>query len=300
VSPRLRFVIGSWLLLAAAACSSDPAPSDAAAGGGGAASGGASASSGGKAGSKPQSCPAGINPPSPVDPIEVGVVSGELVDERGEPTTAGLVQVCGTDICRNADVADSGKFADYVAGLINAPACKFGDGFEWAKLAVPLGEGNNELGTLVTVRLPDYGEGVPLVAGKTATSGGVSLVLAEDARVQHNIIDYESEAQRVLRAVRLPGAALAQADPDFVVGFALSPLETRICPNPALSLENDPELAAGTELELYLLGLDAEEEFVPYARWQKVAEGRVSDDGESLEFPDGVPLLTAIAVKVKP
>jgi hypothetical protein len=289
------------LLLAAAACSSDPAPSDAGKNqGGSAGTGGGSTSSGGKPGSKPESCPAGTNEPSPIDPIAVGLVTGELVDERGEPTTAGLVQVCGTDICRNADVAESGKFADDVDGPINAPACKFGDGFEWAKLAVPIAEGNNELGTLVTVRLPDYAEGVPLVAGKTATSGGVSLVLAADARIQHNIIDYESEAQRVLRAVPLPEAALVQADPDFVVGFALSPLETRICPNPALRLENIPQLSAGTELELYLLGLDAEEEFVPYARWQKVADGQVSDDGESLEFPDGVPLLTAVAVKVKP
>lgn len=257
-------------------------------------------SSGGKPGSKPQSCPDGANTPSPVDPVAVGLVTGELVDERGEPTTGGLVQVCGTDICRNADVAESGKFADDVRGPINAPACKFGDGFEWAKLTVPIGEGDNALGTLVTVRLPDYADGVPLVAGKRATSGGLSLILSADARVQHNIIDYESEAQRVLRAVELPAAALAQADPDFVVGFALSPLETRICPNPALSLDNSAQLAAGTELELYLLGLDAEEEFVPYARWQKVADGQVSDDGQSLEFPDGVPLLTAVAVKVKP
>src|ERR1041384_3701612 len=98
----------------------------------------------------------------------------------------------------------------------------------------------------------------------------------------------------------MPEGALELPDPEFVVGYALSPLETRICPNPALSLDNTPSLATGTELELYLLGLDAEEEFVPYARWQKVAEGRVSDDGSSLEFPDGVPLLTAVAVKVKP
>lgn len=300
MSPHLRSAVAAWSLVAALACSSDPAPAGGDGGGGSAGSGGTGTTSGGKTGTKPESCPAGKNLPSAVDPIDVGLVSGEIVDERGEPTTAGLVQVCGTDICRNADVTESGKFADEVDGPINAPACKFGDGFDWAKLAVPIAAGNNELGTLVTVRLPDYADGVALRAGATATTGGVSLELADDARVQHNIIDYESEAQRVLRAVELPQAALAQADPDFVVGFALSPLETRICPSPKLRLENRPRLPAGGELELYLLGLDAEEEFVPYGRWQKVAEGQVSDDGESLDFPDGVPLLTAVAVKVKP
>ncbi len=296
MTPRSCSALGPWLLLVVVACSSEPS-SDGRAGSGGSA--GSAATSGGKPGAGAGGCPAGKNPPSAVDPITVGVVSGAIVDEQGEPTTAGLLQVCGTDICRNADVADSGKFADQVDGPINAPACKFGDGFEWAKLAVPIGAGDNELGTLVTVRMPDYADGVPLVAGETATMAGVSLELAKGARVQHNIIDYETEAQRVLRAAPLPEAALLQADPDFVLGFALSPLETRICPNPALHLDNGPGLAPGTELELYLLGLDAEEEFVPYARWQKVADGQVSEDGESIDFPDGIPLLTAIAVKVK-
>jgi len=305
VSPRWFASVGLWLSLATAACSSDPAAPDASSGGSASAGttgagAGASGGSAGKPSSSNQSCPEGDNPKSDVAPVQIGVVTGHIVDENGEPTTAGLVQICGTDICRNANVSESGKFADAVDGPINAPACKFGDGFTWAKLALPLAEGDTDLGTLVTVRLPDYADGVPLVAGQTVTSGGVSLTLAEDARVQANKIDYETDAERVLRAAPLPAAALAQLDPEFVAGFALSPLETRICPNPALSLENDAALEAGTELELYLLGLDATEEFVPYGRWQKVADGQVSDDGAALEFPDGVPLLTAVAVKVKP
>lgn len=296
---RLKCSAIGCLLLLSAACSSEPADSDPGNGGSTGSAGSASGSAG-KPSSGVERCPSGTNPRSAVNPLTVGVVSGSLVDELGEPTTAGLVQVCGTDICRNADVADNGKFADDVAGPINAPACKFGDGFTWAKLAVPIGAGNNELGTLVTVRLPDYADGAPLVPGETAQSGGVSLELGADARVQQNTIDYETEAERVLRAVALPDAAREQLGQDFVTAFALSPLETRICPSPKLSLVNAAGLEPGTELELYLLGLDAEEEFVPYARWQKTGEGQVSEDGATLEFPDGVPLLTAIGVKVKP
>lgn len=298
MSPRLHSAVGLCCLVAAA-CSSDPAASDSSQGGTG---GTAATSTGGagKAGATTKSCPRGDNPRSAVEPTALGLVSGSIVDEQGEPTRAGLVQVCGTDICRNADVGEDGTFADRVEGPINVPACKFGDGLSWAKLAVPLVEGDNELGTLVTVRLPDYADGVPLVPGETATSDGVSLTLADDAHVVPNILDYETEAERALRAVELPEAARAQLGEDFVTAFALSPLETRICPNPSLQIENRAGLDAGTELELYLLGLDAEERFVPYARWAKVADGRVSDDGATLEFPDGVPLLTAIGVKVKP
>ncbi|HEY6078106.1 MAG TPA: hypothetical protein VIW29_04850, partial [Polyangiaceae bacterium] len=97
----------------------------------------------------------------------------------------------------------------------------------------------------------------------------------------------------------LPEAALAQLDQGFVLGFALSPLETRICPSPALSIDNSAELGAGSELELYVLGLDVGEAWAPYAGWQKVGEGAVSEDGATLEFPAGLPLLTAIGIKEK-
>ena len=287
------------MLLLLAACSSDPATPGAsgAAAGSSAGNGG----DGGKAGGNASAaCPAGTNPRSAVNPLDVGVVSGQIVDENGDPTTGGLVQVCGTDICRNANVGDDGKFVEDVQGPINAPACKFGDGFEWAKLALPIDEGDSDLGKLITVRLPAYADGAPLLPGATASSGGVSLQLAEEAHVQQNVIDYETEDERVFRAVALPDAAIAQLGRDFLVAYALSPLETRICPNPSLTLENRAQLDPGTELELYMLGLDAEEEFVPYAAWQKVGEGQVSEDGARLEFPEGVPLLSAIGVRVKP
>lgn len=231
--------------------------------------------------------------------MEVGAITAQLVDERGEPTSAGLVQVCGKDVCTQANVGASGKLAETVGDTRDTPAVKFGDGFEWAKLTVLLAEGDNDLGTLTTVRLPAYENAAVLLPGESASSGGVTLTLADDARVEVNFLDYESEEQQGFRAAALPAAALALLPQDFVQAYALSPLETHICPSPALILENTAELEPGTELELYLLGLDVEEEFAPYAGWQKIGEGAVSDDGATLEFPDGVPVLTAVGVKVK-
>jgi hypothetical protein len=295
VTPPRRFTFhAALLLLLAAACSSDPA-APATDGAAGDAHGGGP----GKPGVGSEACPEGTNPHGQPNPLSIGVVSGELVDEQGEPTTAGLVQICGIDVCNNAKVGSNGKFVESVGVTIDTPACKFGDGFTWAKLALPIAEGDTELGKLVTVRLPEYEGAPPLTPGKTVSSGGVSLELTPSAHVQVNSLDYETEAERGFRAVALPEAARARLEMDFEVAFALSPLETRICPSPSLSLENLTELDPGTELELYVLGLDASEELVPYARWSKVGEGQVSEDGASLLFPEGVPVLTAIGVKVK-
>lgn len=264
-------------------------------------SGGSSSQGGGGSGGKSQpSCPQGDNPRGDAKPEKLGSVSGQIVDEQGQPTSSGLVQICGRDICINARVTSNGKLAEQVDQTLDSPACKWGDGFEWAKLALPLEAGDSELGTLTTARLPDYSEAVPLAAGQVVTSGGVTLTLAPKAQVVVNALDYETEQQQGFRAVAIPEAALTRLDPDFVAGYALSPLETRICPSASLQLENAGNLATGTALELYLLGLDVEEAWAPYGQWLKIAEGVVSDDGASLDFPDSVPLLTAVAVKVKP
>ncbi len=229
----------------------------------------------------------------------VGLVSGQVVDEQGEPTSAGLVQVCGKDICINARVGDNGQLAESVAQELNAPACKFGDGLTWGKLALPIAAGDNELGTLMTARLPDFADAAAFTPGTSITSGGVTLELAASAHVEVDTLTYEEEAQQGFRAVQLPEQAVTQLNQDFVAGWALSPVETVICPSPALSLKNTTKLAPGTPLELFILGVDVLEAWAPYGGWQKIGEGQVSDDGAALEFPDGLPLLTAIGIREK-
>jgi len=280
------------------ACSSDPAPNDGAGGSGGATSGtGGKSSSAGKSGSNHE-CPT-LSRGEPQD-VDLGLISGQLEDPEGTPTSAGLVQVCGVDECTQADVGDNGKLAQVVNGTRDRPTLKFGDGRDWAKLLVPLTEGDNDLGTLTVVPLPSFEQGKALVAGKSVSSAGVTLTLASDAELSLNTLDYETDAELTFRAAPIPAKAIEQLGQDFVEAYALAPIESSICPAPALSLENSSELPAGTELELFVLGLDTSERpWVPYATWHSVGAGRVSEDGASLEFPDGVPVLTAIGVKVK-
>ncbi|MES1188074.1 MAG: hypothetical protein ABUL60_29925 [Myxococcales bacterium] len=298
MTPPLRHSLVVAALLAAA-CAGDPASSDANGGGAGESATTAGSSNGGKGGVPEAECPAANNPHSAPRAVSVGLVSGQLVDEQGEPTSSGLVQICGKDICVNARVGDDGKLAEDVAQVLDDPACKFGDGLTWGKLAIQLDKGDTELGTLTTARLPDFADGVPFTPGTTISSGGVTLTLSADAHVEIDTLTYEDDSQRGFRAVELPEPALTQLKQDFVAGFALSPVDTRICPSPALSLENTENLAPGTALELYVLGVDVSEALTPYGEWQKVGEGQVSDDGATLDFPEGLPLLTAIGVREK-
>lgn len=287
-------------LLLAAACSSEPTDPTVGGAGGESTSGGAGAAGDGSSTSgTPARCDDGDFPGSQTDSIVVGTVTGQVIDERGEPTSAGLIQVCGKDLCINARVGDDGKVAEQVDQPMDAPALKIGDGLAWSKLAFPLEEGDSDLGTLSTSRLPDFADGVPFVPGTEVTSGGVTLELAEGAGIEVDFLTYETEAEQTFRAAPLPEGALEKLDADFVMGFGLAPVETRLCPSPGLRLENNAGLEPGTAVELYLQGFDVLEGFAPYGGWRLVGEGTVSEDGASLVFPEGPPVLTTIAVKVK-
>lgn len=288
------FALVSTILCAACASDPAPAPTPGAAG---------DTSDGGTPSTQVASCPAGPQQNAAPTPLDIGTVTAQFVDEQGKPALVGRVQVCGIDICRDAtaNTSDSGKLVKVMAEALDAPACKFGDGLDWAELLVPVTAGDNDLGTLMTARLPDLASAERFEPGQSVSSNGMTLSLDASAQIKVNSLDYETdEQQQSFRAVELPKAALEQLQQDFVVGFGLSPLDTVICPSPAITLNNSAKLAPGTPLELYLLGLNASGRWVAYGSWQKVGEGRVSDDGETLEFPDGVPVLSAIGVRVKP
>ena len=244
-------------------------------------------------------CAQGPFPTSDTEPVTVGEVTGQLVDEQGDPAPSAHVQVCAKNVCYDATLNANGQFGHDYGEEMNAPACKYGDGKAWGKLALPLGAGDSDVGTLTVVALPDFADGAPLVPGEAASSGGVTLSLADDAIVEIDDLTYEDQSEWGFRAAPLSETVLAQLGQDFVMGFALAPLETVICPSPVLSLENSAGLAAGTELELFMQGHDVSEEWAAYAGWEKVGEGQVTEDGSALEFPDGLPALTSIGIREK-
>lgn len=278
-------------------CASEPTNSDGEAGnsnGGGAGSDGT-----GTAGNKAARCPEGPAPKSATEPVLVEQVSGRLIDEEGQPTPDAHLQVCAKNVCYDATLGSSAQFDETYGEEMDAPACKFGDGKGWGKLAIALDGGTSDVGTLTVVTLPPLAQGAKLGAGDAASSGGVTLTLSDDVRVEIDELTYEDEGEWVFRAAPFSEAVLAELGQDFALGFSLAPHETVICPSPALSVENTADLEAGATLELFVHGLDVSEEWAPYAGWEKVGEGEVSQDGATLEFPDGVPVLTAIGIRVK-
>jgi hypothetical protein len=242
--------------------------------------------------------------PSIAEPQYVGSVSATVLGVDGEPLPSDpLVQVCGLDVCVNAETASDGAVAVGVDQDIKLPALKYGDGLTSGKLALLLPSNTDEVeaGTLRAPVLPSSGD--PIVAGATASSNGVDLIVEDGAVVDFDTLVYQTEDEQAFRAAPLlPSDAPDGFDQGhgFDLYFALAPLETELCPPAGLRVPNLAELDAGAEVEFFIQGLEADEHFAPYAGFVQVAEGRVSADGETIAIESGgLSALSLVAIREK-
>jgi hypothetical protein len=242
--------------------------------------------------------------PSVAEPQYVGSVSATVLGVDGEPLPSDpLVQVCGLDLCINAKTGSNGAVSVGVAQEMKLPALKYGDGLTSGKLALLLPPPTDEV-RVGTVRAPVLPvSGAPIVAGKTASSNGVDLFVEKGALVDFDTLVYQSDDEQAFRAAPLlPEDAPKGFDQGlgFDLYYALAPLETEFCPPAGLSVPNLAELDAGTEVEFFIQGLEVDELYAPYAGFAPVAEGRVSDDGESISIErGGLPVLSLVAIRAK-
>jgi hypothetical protein len=288
--------------LVAAACSSTPVNGGASAAGG---SGGTAGSSGaGNAGSSGTSaCP---GPGYHVDesPILIDGVGAQIVDSAQAPLAGVPVQVCGLDVCFNGISAANGSAEVDPAMNLARPAYKYGDGLDYARLAVllPASPPKQSLGNLQAMALPSYASGTPFPASGSFSAGPVTLTLAPGTDTEHDLLTYSAD-QLVLRVVEIPLAVSTQAVPasfGFARAYALAPLGTTFCPAAALSLPNTEGWAPGTAAEIFIQGLEVDEAFAQYATWTQVADATVSSDGASIDSQSGgIPILSAIGVRKK-
>lgn len=237
---------------------------------------------------------------------QVDSFRAEVRDVTGEAVSRVLAQVCGIDVCVNAETDEAGLVSLTPRQAIVKPAFKYGDGLEYAKFAHPLGAGPNyDLGTVTTTRFPARDSGTLLQAGAEHRSYGAVLIVAAGASVEVDPFDYPEAEDRSFRAVHFdPARAPAAVDPalGFELIVALTPTLAAICPPARLSLPNDANWPAGSELEFYLHGVDIEERWAPYAGWAKVSTGRVTGDGTQIvtDADGGIPQLGVIGVRRKP
>jgi hypothetical protein len=262
---------------------------------------------GGSAGSGARNaCPEGPGTPGAVRQQQVSSVQAQLLDLAGNPAIESP-QVCGVDVCVFIEDTDSsGNLSIAPARFFDRPAFKNGIGLRYAKFAFLLpNQPDHDLGAVRTVSLPAFADGAELVAGRDVSSGPVTLTLAADAKLEIDILTYTKAEERTFRAAGVPiDQAPRAVDPSlgFALLFALSPVDTVICPAARMSVSNTPGWAPATAVEFFVHGVSIEEHWAPYGGWAKLSEGAVSSDGASITTAQGggIPVLGVIGIRQKP
>ena len=236
--------------------------------------------------------------------VTINHVSATLRDPSGAAVEDLAVQVCGLDQCFTGRTDASGKTNVVPQTSLKLPAFKYGDGFEFAELAVLLGDAaNQELGELVALPLPAYSAGAVFPKRGSVENGDLTLQISDDTRIDHDVLTYAEETERVFRSVPIPlQQSKAALDPSFgfELAYGVAPLGTTFCPPARLSLKNSAGWPAESEVEVYIQGLDTSEKWAPYGSWVKVADARVSSDASSIETNSGgIPILSSIALRRK-
>lgn len=230
-------------------------------------------------------------------------VSATLRLPSGEAAAALPVQVCGIDVCLNYKANRDGVLNVTPRERLVRPALKYGDGFDYAELAVPLVDSKPNLGELVALPLPPLAEGAKFSRSGSVSNGDVTLKLAANTKVEHDILTYSDESELVFRSVPIPIADSAQALPPsqgFELAYGLAPLHSTFCPAAGLSVANSLNWEPATEVEVFVQGLDVNENWASYGNWVPVAEARVSSDGTSIDTTSGgIPILSSIALRRK-
>lgn len=237
--------------------------------------------------------------------VTIEQVTATIRVPNGELAVHLPVQVCGINNCIVDYTGDNGEL-NVTPGPetpLVLPALKYGDGFDFAELAVPLGsEPKQDLGDLVALPLPAF-EGAEFPKSGKVSHGDLTLELAKNGSFEHDTLTYSDESQLVFRSVPVPVAESEQALPPsfgFELAYGVAPLGTTFCPPARLSVKNTAEWEPGTEVEVFVQGLDVSEKWAPYADWLQVAEARVSADGRSIDTTSGgIPILSSIALRRK-
>ena len=242
--------------------------------------------------------------PTEGEPVAITRVRASIRLPSGEIAAHLPVQVCGLNNCIVDESNESGTVNVALGGppLVLA-ALKYGDGFDFAELAAQLGsEPTQDLGELVALPLPTFAEGAKFPKSGAVTNGDLTLQLDSAGSFEHDILAY-SDDELVFRTVPVPIADSQQALPPsfgFELAYGVAPLGTTFCPAAKLSVKNSAHWAPGTEVEVFVQGLDVTEKWAPYGTWLQVAEARVSSDGSRIDTTSGgIPILTSIALRRK-
>jgi hypothetical protein len=259
-------------------------------------------------------CPPGMTYGGGETKTVAGAVTAKLVDETGAPVATGQPTfICGIDLCSPPGQVSANGSATIASGMaMKRPAFKFGDAIDYAEFAIPLtgtAVDFTQMGTglIATAKLAGK-PSAPLMQGKDATSGDVTLSLAANTTLDINTLIYDTPDKQAFRAVNIPltnaAPVLPKSPNDFALLYGVSPAETTMCPPAQVTVVLPANLgwAPGTAVEFWIMTTDAAQTYAPYGEWAHTSEGSVSADGKTaVTSPgQGFKLLENFAVRRKP
>jgi hypothetical protein len=245
-------------------------------------------------------------PPAPnpgaVDRVEVSDVQATARDEDGSPIADFDMQLCGVDTCLfgTTSVVGTVNFNQGAGdGTVDRPLFKPGDSLVLGKIGY-LYDGQTPFEGIFP-RLVD--SDTALAAGASVTAAGATIEVPAGGVVVVDDLIYDSPEKQTFRAASIAtdDVAAVTGDASFAMVYALGPNETLFCPPAKLTLDNYAGLAANAEVEFFVQEVNIAQHFGAYGTWNKIGEGTVSADGQTVSTNDdeGLPVLLAVAVRLK-
>ncbi len=263
------------------------------------AGGGGSTGAGGDA-----ECPEGPGYGGGEKKVNITSIEATVLDLDGKPVPETSAQVCGIDICITGQTDLNGHVLINVDKELTAPAFKFGDALLYAKLAIPVDQAAVVYPKLITAKLP--AAGTKLTVGTNVVSGDVTINVAAGGTIIIDDLVYDTDDKQLFRAATIPvdqAKAVLDVDPTLKLEllYGISPIETVICPAAKVTVPNTLKWPAGTDVEFVIHGVEVGQEWAAYGKWQKVSDGKVSADGNTVSTVDGggLPVLTAFGIRKK-
>ena len=299
MTQRIRFEKLSRLALSlflVGACSGRDAPASATtAGNGGAAhtnSGGSGGSDGSTGGSE-EGCPDAPLPELEQGEgcVQVGTLTGMVVDEKGQPPSNPTITVCGA-ACFVGELDADGTFempVDYCytqGKIYKTPVFIYHGWPDYADVTVKIvPDGTTELpatldvGRITTVSTAsmdkfDYDEPV---AATFSDASGFTVEVA-DCAVKLPAFEYDVYVgDASVESFPLPGGP-----PDLLALYFVGPDNTYLAQPALVRFPNTTQLSAGTPVELLALGNMGTTTVIEAGTFDVIGSGRVSDDGDSV------------------
>lgn len=232
----------------------------------------------------------------------VHVVEAWVETEDGEPAEGFRAQVCGANLCNTAASDASGLTRFSLCKNMVHPAFELPGRAKFVSYAIPITSAVSSLGRYRLVPLGAPGQQMQSSGAgeRTYASGGALIRIPNGVQVSVNDLENPEPDEQRFRAARLdPDAApgLVESSPGLELFYGLAPADTSLSGRARLTIPNSEGWEPGTSIELYEQGLDANGSPAPDAQWGRSGTGKVSDDGATLTFDDGIRQLGLVGMK---